>query len=260
MARCCPARDGGVGALARDERRRSPSSARALPARPRRRRGRGEQAPARDGAEAFVLSGSLKDARRIDASVYAAIAATPTPTLDRFMRRLSNAANHSRLSLAAAAVLAATGGAAGRRAARLGLLSIAATSSITNLVVKPLARRGRPEAHAHLIPVGRRLALPASRSLPSGHSAAAFAFATAVGQALPAAGPPLRVLAMLVGYSRVHTGVHYPGDVVAGAALGTVIAQASSAAVHHFEQAHPNEVMPQPGKRRDHHAHGSTRP
>src|SRR3954447_5955774 len=179
MARRCGACDGGMGTLACNQRRRAPSGARALSASARRRRGRRGSAPAPDGAEASALIGSLGDARRIDATVYAAIAATPTPTLDRFMRRLSNAANHSRLSLAAAAVLAATEGPAGRRAARLGLLSIAATSSITNLVVKPLARRGRPEAHAHLIPVGRRLALPATRSFPSGHTAAAFAFATA---------------------------------------------------------------------------------
>ena len=31
---------------------------------------------------------------------------------------------------------------------------------------------------------------------------------------------PLRLLAALVAYSRVHTGVHYPGDVVVGALIG----------------------------------------
>jgi membrane-associated phospholipid phosphatase len=32
-------------------------------------------------------------------------------------------------------------------------------------------------------------------------------------------------------YSRVHTGVHYPGDVLAGALLGTAIAQATTHAL-----------------------------
>jgi len=35
---------------------------------------------------------------------------------------------------------------------------------------------------------------------------------------------PLHSLAALVGYSRVHTGVHFPGDVVAGALIGSVVA------------------------------------
>ncbi|MDV9173641.1 phosphatase PAP2 family protein, partial [Streptomyces sp. W16] len=43
---------------------------------------------------------------------------------------------------------------------------------------------------------------------------------------------PLGLLACAVGYSRVHTGVHYPGDVVAGAVLGTGAAAAVLAAAH----------------------------
>jgi undecaprenyl-diphosphatase len=66
--------------------------------------------------------------------------------------------------------------------------------------------------------------MPVSRSLPSGHSASAFAFAGAVGAAIPWASFPLHVMAAAVAYSRVHTGVHYPGDAVAGAILGTVAA------------------------------------
>ena len=41
---------------------------------------------------------------------------------------------------------------------------------------------------------------------------------------MPLAALPLHVLAATVGYSRVHTGVHYPGDVLAGAVLGAMIA------------------------------------
>jgi membrane-associated phospholipid phosphatase len=73
--------------------------------------------------------------------------------------------------------------------------------------------------------------MPASTSFPSGHSAAAFAFATGVGSVLPPAAIPLRGLGALVAYSRVHTAVHYPADVVAGALLGTVIAQLTTHAL-----------------------------
>ena len=39
------------------------------------------------------------------------------------------------------------------------------------------------------------------------------------------------VPAALVAYSRDHTGVHYPGDVVAGSLLGGALAQVTSVAI-----------------------------
>src|SRR3954470_7766838 len=86
----------------------------------------------------------LEDAERVDVALYAAVAQTPTPALDRAMARLSAAADYSRLSLASAAVLGAPGGRRGRRAATLGLASVGAASSLVNLVIKPLGRRRRP--------------------------------------------------------------------------------------------------------------------
>lgn len=172
--------------------------------------------------------GWLADAERIDRAVYAAVARTPTPSLDRAMRPLSNAADRSRLNLLGAAVLAATGGASGRRAARLGVVSVAATSAVVNAAAKPLARRRRPDRELHEVPADRHVDMPTSRSLPSGHSASAFAFATAVGHVTPYGAVPFRALAAAVAYSRVHTGVHYPGDVVLGALLGTTVAQVTA--------------------------------
>ena len=176
-------------------------------------------------------AGWLQDAERVDVALYVAIAQTPTPTLDRAMARLSHAADYSRLSLASAAVLAAIGGQRGRRAAAMGLASVGVAASVTNLAVKPLGRRRRPDRVAVEVPVARHVRIPSSTSFPSGHSAAAFAFATGVGHVLPAAAIPLRALAALVGYSRVHTGVHYPGDVVVGALLGTTLAQLTTHAL-----------------------------
>jgi membrane-associated phospholipid phosphatase len=165
----------------------------------------------------------LAEADRIDRAIYAAIATTPTPLLDRAMRRLSEAANYSRLWIASSVLLVAAGP-RGRIAAGSGLASVAATSGFVNLIVKPVGNRRRPDRGAGEVPQARRVGMPDSRSFPSGHAASAFAFASASGRALPAAGVPLRSLAALVAYSRVHTGVHYPGDVVAGALTGAVIA------------------------------------
>ncbi len=173
----------------------------------------------------------LEEAERVDLAVYGAIASTPTPTLDEAMRRLSNAANYSRLSIASGALLAVAGGPRGRRAAATGLASVAATAAFVNVVVKPFGRRPRPDREAEEVPAARHVRMPASRSFPSGHTAAAVAFAGGVGNVLPLVGVPLHVLAALVAYSRIHTGVHYPGDVLAGALIGATVADITAGAL-----------------------------
>ena len=110
----------------------------------------------------------------------------------------------------------------------MGLASVAVTAVAMNVGAKPMVRRRRPDRTEQRVPLARQVRMPASTSFPSGHSAAAFAFATGVGYVLPAAGFPLRGLAALVAYSRVHTGVHYPSDVLAGALLGGAFAQATT--------------------------------
>jgi undecaprenyl-diphosphatase len=173
----------------------------------------------------------LLDAERVDHAVYAAVAATPTPTLDRGMSGLSHLADRSVLWLGAAGTLAVTRGERGREAARAGLASIALASAAVNIVFKPLARRRRPDRIAAGVPVERHVTMPTSRSWPSGHSASAFAFATGAGHVLHREGAALRVLATLVAYSRVHTGVHFPADVVVGSLIGTVCAQTATRAL-----------------------------
>ncbi len=160
------------------------------------------------------------EAKIVDTALYAAVAGTETPRLDVAMRNLSRAADQSKLWIGSAAVLAALGGAGGRRAAKRGLISLGVASAFANLVAKPLTTRRRPEREELEVLARRHVPMPASSSFPSGHAASAFAFATGVGQAQPALSAPLRALATLVGYSRVHTGVHYPADVLAGAFIG----------------------------------------
>ena len=68
------------------------------------------------------------------------------------------------------------------------------------------------------------MATPTGLSFPSSHSTSSFAAARAYGQLLPSA--PLYAAAYAMAFSRLYLGVHYPSDVAAGAALGTVLGSA----------------------------------
>ncbi|MGZ5418513.1 MAG: phosphatase PAP2 family protein [Nocardioides sp.] len=163
---------------------------------------------------------ALRELGAVDRAVYQAVAATPTPHLDDVFRRLSTAANYSRLWLGIGAAFAVLGGRRGRLVAREAVLAIGATSATVNLGIKPLAGRRRPDRADPALFEARSVRMPDSTSFPSGHSASAFAFAYTVGRHYPALAVPIRLLASAVAYSRVHTGVHYPGDVVLGSIVG----------------------------------------
>ncbi|HUC07064.1 MAG TPA: phosphatase PAP2 family protein [Solirubrobacterales bacterium] len=171
------------------------------------------------------MSEWLGEVKAVDTAVYGAIAASDTPSLDVAMRGLSRAADHSKLWFATAAALALLGGPGGRLAARRGLVSLGIASAFANLVAKPLTTRRRPERREAEELARRHVQMPRSSSFPSGHAASAFAFATGAAGAQPLLSAPLRALATLVGYSRVHTGVHYPADVLAGAFIGVSAAE-----------------------------------
>ena len=186
----------------------------------RRPGARAERKGGRPGPAAEVAHQARAELAALDQAVHDSVAGTPTPTLDQALGRVSNAANYSRLWVVTAALLSLLGR-RGRRAAVVGMAAVGATSATANLVVKPLLRRGRPvrvEADG-----GHRVKMPTSGSFPSGHTASAFAFSSAAGAELPVLAVPLRLAATTVGWSRVQSGVHFPGDVVAGALLGASI-------------------------------------
>jgi membrane-associated phospholipid phosphatase len=178
-----------------------------------------QRVEARQGA-ATPLTTALRELGAVDRAVYLAVARTPTGELDGPVRELSGAADRSRLWLGIAAAVALVGGRRGRRAALEGVISIGVTSAAVNLGVKPLAQRKRPDRAEHALYEARHVQMPQSTSFPSGHAASAFAFAHALSRHLPALALPIRMLALGVAYSRVHTGVHYPGDVVVGSIAG----------------------------------------
>ena len=165
---------------------------------------------------------------RLDGAAYRAVAEMSTPRLDGPLRRMSDFANFSKPWFLVAGGLALFGGPQGRRAALTGVAAIGLTSFVVNQPLKLAGARRRPDRTGMGVPESRWVRMPSSTSFPSGHSGSAAAFAVSVGDVLPTLRLPLRAAAAVVIFSRVYTGVHYPGDVAGGAAIGAVLGRATS--------------------------------
>jgi membrane-associated phospholipid phosphatase len=171
----------------------------------------------------------LRRIGRLDRAAYQAVAEMPTPLLDSPLRRIADFANFSKPWLLVAGALALFGGARGRRAAFTGMAAIGLTSLVINQPIKLAGNRRRPGRTRLGVPESRWVRMPSSTSFPSGHAASAAAFAVSVGRVLPGLRVPLSAAAIIVAFSRVYTGVHYPGDVVVGATVGAVLGRATAA-------------------------------
>lgn len=163
------------------------------------------------------LKSGLRALEDLDRSVFDSVASWHSPVLDRIMPGLAVGASYSRIWMGIAAMLAVFGGAKGRRTAVEGMVAVGVTSFLANVVLKGLTRRARP---IDPVPEERSLVKPDSSSFPSGHTASSAAFSGVVGRAYPALWLPINALAGAIGFSRVYTGVHYPGDVLGGWLLG----------------------------------------
>lgn len=164
---------------------------------------------------------ALEQLMEADTAVFQAVAGWQSPILDRIMPPLSKAASNSVLWMGIAGLMAAFGGRRGRLVAAEALVAVGVTSATANLAAKNLVRRKRPETS---VPKSRRIEQPDSSSFPSGHTASAAAFSGVVGDEITPLYIPINVLAAAVGFSRVYTGVHYPGDVLFGWMLGRFVA------------------------------------
>jgi undecaprenyl-diphosphatase len=151
---------------------------------------------------------------RFDRCVMRSAERVRSPLLDELFTGASQVANRSGIWFVIGGLLATLGGQRGKRAAARGLVAIAIASAIANGPLKFTFRRARPSRRAPLVRP------PRTTSFPSGHAASAFAFAVAASRELPPAATLLIPLAATVSYSRVYVGVHYPSDVLLGAALG----------------------------------------
>lgn len=142
------------------------------------------------------------------------------PVLDQLMVFYTSLGNSGWIFIVIGALLLFFRGT--RAAGASSLAGMAAGLLVTNLTLKPLVARPRPwvvmEGFTTLVTSNDM------NSFPSGHTCAAFAFALGLCAALPQkwAKAAALIAAALMGFSRLYVGVHFPSDVLAGAAVGVV--------------------------------------
>ncbi|BAF60153.1 MAG: phosphatase PAP2 family protein [Pelotomaculum sp.] len=128
-----------------------------------------------------------------------------------------------------------------KRAALLMLAALLVSYLAGEEGLKHLFRRPRP--FETLPGVDLLVPPPHSFSFPSGHAANAFASGLVLARKIPALALPALSLAVVMSFSRVYVGVHYPLDVVGGALLGAACAllvlKGEAAVLHVPEKTKP---------------------
>lgn len=109
-----------------------------------------------------------------------------------------------------------------RKVGIMALIAIGASYLINNLCLKNLVARTRP----YEVIDGLKILIEKQKDLsfPSGHAGVAFSAATVYLLMLPKRySVPAMIFAVIMGFSRLYVGVHYPTDVLAGTLIGIAI-------------------------------------
>lgn len=142
------------------------------------------------------------------------------PRTERAIATFSRSGEHAACWFALGLIGTATTkrGTARNQAWRRGV-AITGVAYGANYAVKLAVKRRRPELDG-FPPLS---SVVSNLSFPSAHATTSFAAAAAYSRALPLAAPLFYATAGAFALSRPYLGVHYPSDVIAGAAMGTVI-------------------------------------
>ncbi|MDE3720422.1 phosphatase PAP2 family protein [Nocardiopsis sp. N85] len=172
----------------------------------------------------------LRPIDRLDRRFHRLVTGLGAPVLDPYTPKFVQATDNMAPWFLISATMAATGGPRARRTALRAMIAAAGANAIS-AGVKHLTDRPRPDVSG--VPRSR---LPyrdyGSSSFPSGHTAAAVGYAAGIAADAPRPLAALvAVLAGTVAVSRVHSGVHYPGDVLGGALIGLGASLAARAMV-----------------------------
>jgi membrane-associated phospholipid phosphatase len=139
-----------------------------------------------------------------------------TPAAEQAMRVLGKAGNNAAVWVGlnvALSVVDSSNGEAWLICAALGPIAIG-----LNFAIKLIAKRPRPVLDG-LPPLG---GAPSSLSFPSAHATSSFAVATAMTR-VDSVAALVFALALALSLGRPYLGMHYPSDVLVGAALGIAL-------------------------------------
>jgi undecaprenyl-diphosphatase len=140
-----------------------------------------------------------------------------SPEIERTMKALGTAGEWGAVWVAIGAGAATLDG---RRQGRwLRAAAVAPAAVGVNYLVKLAVRRPRPRLRRLPALAGA----PSELSFPSAHATSSLAAATAMGRVESGTRAPLFALAAAICLTRPYLGMHYPSDVVAGAALGLAL-------------------------------------
>ena len=163
------------------------------------------------------MSDMLEAIGRIDYTAFQWLRVHHYESLDLLMAGLSDIARGGSLWVALAFLIAFLRPERWRAVVQV-VLAIGLAYLLTDYVAKPFFNRSRPfESYASERVYGYK---PTTRSFPSGHAASAIAGVCALVRLAPEARSVFWIFALLVAFSRVYLGVHYPADVIAGGLLG----------------------------------------
>ena len=164
-----------------------------------------------------MFSALLEAVGRLDFAAFQWLRTNHSPTLDVVMAGVSDIARGGIIWIALAVLIAFVYRSRWPAVVHV-VLAVVLAYVIADHVAKPFFNRSRPfERYAESRVYGHR---PTTRSFPSGHTASAIAAVCALTRLAPEARAMFWLFAVLVAFSRVYLGVHYPADVLAGGLLG----------------------------------------
>ena len=110
----------------------------------------------------------------------------------------------------------------GKLALTILIISLSFTDAICAQILKPFFERIRP-SHLNIENINLLISKGGKWSMPSNHAANMFSLAIVLSYFYKKYKPLLLLLAILISFSRIYVGVHFPGDVIVGGCIGFFI-------------------------------------